>query len=253
MWKNIERNILRFSLYDMKLLYSDYVDILSKGFNSKSTSKKYYDYYKDVFIWITGWKKDFFSLGNLRIFIIQLLIGCRYSEIETLDFNITDDEIVIYVKSTKGTKDRIITYKRSFALISHLCDLIQMDIPVINYKSHYKSLYRSNANFYMKFEAAHLNATHAPRHLFVQVLYYVLKISKDEVQRILSWHRDDTIESYIDKDLFKVFVRGDYIDRLNKRNNRESVGRDSSGRSDSNIGKKIITKIQEKVKSKKKE
>lgn len=253
MWKKIERNILRFSLYDMKLLYSEYVDILSKGFNSKSTNKKYYDYYKDVFIYMTGWKKDFFSLGNVRVFIIQLLTGCRYSEVESLVYNITDTEIIIHVKSIKGTGDRIVSYDRSIALISHLCELIVTDLPPINYKSHYKSLYRSNGNFYIKFEPGHLNATHAPRHLFVQVLYYVLNISKDEVQRILSWHRDDTIESYIDKDLFKIFVRGDYIDRFNKRDNRESVGRDSGDRSDSNIGKKNTTKNKKKVKKKKKE
>jgi len=222
--------MLRFSHSSYSLSFSDYIDVIYSTFVKKPVSGSCMSFYESIFDLLTNWKRDFFNNGDVYIFLCQLLLGCRFAEVSGLGFRRSDTSLVVTVRSLKGTQDRHISYSLSSPLLKTFLPLLNMSLTLPSYKSYYRSLQSSNPNLYSRFESGHLLASHLPRHFFVQVLFYVCSISKSEVQNILGWSRDDTIESYIDQNIWKPLNVGGVYDRHSniigktKQRNRSDTG-----------------------------
>lgn len=200
--------MLRFSNANISFSFQDYVDVLAMNYTSESISKKHFNFFKSVFDFMTSFKSDYFTLGDLRIFLTQLLFGLRFAEVESMYYHNDKEFFTVHVKSLKGTRDRNIVYDNSSPLLKAYISLLTKNIPAVSYKAYYRALYRSNPNFYCRFAVNHLHATHLPRHFFIQTLFYILNMSKSAVQKSLSWYNNETIESYIDLKLWDCLNLG---------------------------------------------
>lgn len=244
---------MRFSPYGLTLSFPEYLDTLKDGLPYTVNSGVCLEMYSKIFFSLTDLKSDYFNAGDYYVFLSQLLFGCRISEVMTLDRVLTKTNLTVKINSLKGTGDRRLSFKTSLPVIKTYITLSDKVFNCPSYHSYYRSLLKANPNLYQRLEIPHLAATHLARHFYIQVLYYVFGLSRDQVKGVLSWKRNDTLDNYIDQHIWKSLkVGGEYGNLNNKHVERP---RDSSGGSGSTSrGSSIdseVNKKGKKIKSKK--
>jgi len=238
---DVEKKMSRFTQYPLRTSFEDYLATLSNAFSSGKVNGSCRAFYQEIFRWLTDMKLDYLNAGDMYMFLCQLLFGCRFSEVPFISTKVTGDSLCVDIISLKGTQNRFLLYSVSSPLITLFLSLGDTVFTLPSYKSYYQSLKRSCPNLYSRLEAPHLLATHLARHYFIQVLFYVLGLSKSKVIDILSWMRDDTINSYIDQKIWrKLNIRGSHDQFVNKVIGESTSGRkhSDSDRSSGSGGKK---------------
>lgn len=226
--------MLRMNPYNLTLSFPDYLDTLKDGLPYTFKPPVCLDMYSKIFTLITAMKSDYFNAGDYYVFLSQLLFGCRISEVSSLVISKDDKRLLVNINSLKGTGDRSLSFTISLPVIKTYIRLSETVYGCPSYKSYYRSLLKANPNLYQGLDMPHLTSTHLARHFYIQVLYYVLGLTRDQVQNVLSWKRDDTLDSYIDQHIWKPFkVGGEYGDLNNK--HVEGLG-DPPGRSSRTAG-----------------
>lgn len=235
-----------------KLEFDDYSKIVRTGFEGVNIASLHSKLFAGVYDRMLSFKPDFMTFGALRCLYLQLLTGVRFVEISGLRVKMFDDGIGFYVTSVKGTEDRVIRYRISSPMLSHLFGFLTTEVIPMSYKVYRRTLKNANPNFYNSFDNKHLCASHLARHFYVQFLSIVLRLPRGKVQSALGWHRCDTIDSYIDMSLFLNNVDGGlHVADNNNVTERKHVARPGRRRLDRGVSadKKNIKKKVKKINS----
>lgn len=204
----VERVMLQMQTYNLSLSYSEYLEVLENGIVYKRRKGSCLEMYGQVFCSLTALKQDYFNAGDCFIFLSQLLFGCRCSEVKTITTSINGHDLDVFIFSLKGTDDRVLSYDMRLPIIQTYMRLRSLVYKPPSYKSYYRSLLKASPNLYVNLNLNHLTTTHLVRHFYIQVLYYVFGLSRQEVTNMLCWKKDETIDSYIDQNIFKSLYKG---------------------------------------------
>lgn len=192
---------------EFNLTYKKYLGFISQEADVKIKKSRSFLHYERVFNRLIDFKQDYFYIGEMYYLLSQLIFGLRFVEVASLRITNDKKSYIIKVNSSKGTDDRLFIYPVSSPLVSTLVNLASAGIKQFSYKEYSRALLKANPNFYKMFNPGHLAVSHVARHLYVQSLFYVLKFKKKQVNKLLGWKNEDTIDSYTDEDIFKEFKR----------------------------------------------
>lgn len=169
---------------------------------TRPADKVKFIFFQGIYDKMTTLRKDYFFKQEWLYLLSQMLFGIRAKEYPDMVVNRIQDCVYGIVSSEKHTEDRKIIFKKVSPLLVDYMALLD-ECPIrLSYKSYYRSLRRSNGSFFHSYNLPHLTATHLIRHFYIQCLYYVMTQTKTVIQKHMGWKHKDTIESYLDLEIW---------------------------------------------------
>ncbi|MBA7540064.1 hypothetical protein ES705_32353 [subsurface metagenome] len=189
-------------LPDRPVQYGQYVELLSQLLPGKGPDQQWYLYYASPWERLWDLKRGFFSESSLVFMIMQLLTGCRYKALQELSVGQAYPPLTLSVPSVKGSLPSVFSYSYPPPSLTNLLSSRRTRTNRLSYWQYRRELLHANPGFFSSFPRGHLGATHTFRYFFIQVLHYVCQVPLAELQLLLGWRREDSIESYIDPKIF---------------------------------------------------
>ncbi|MBA7576327.1 hypothetical protein ES708_18166 [subsurface metagenome] len=187
---------------DRPVQYGEYVKLLSQLVPGKAIDQQWYLYYSSAWERLWDLKRGFFSESSLVFMLLQLLTGCRYTSLQGLSVGQAYPPLTLKVPAVKGSLPSVFIYSYPPSSLTNLLSSRRTRSYRSSYWGYRRELLHANPGFFSSFPPHHLGATHVFRYFFVQVLHYVCRVPLAELQPLLGWRREDSIESYIDSKIF---------------------------------------------------
>ena len=245
----IEKVMKRFNPFAFNLSYSDYL-VAINGFDPPSSVDKWQaGLYSKILKRFLEFRASEFNVGDCYILLSQLLLGCRFSETLTIKWALAKNLLGVNVRCLKGKNTRNLLFPSHLPVVHDYVTLLGQDCTKPSYAAYCRSLVKSNPNFYRIISGSHLTVSHLARHFYVQSLYYVLCYSEKAVQERMCWESDETIDSYIDRDIWSKLNLGEFNDRSNNDSSkkRKHSGTNSGGSVRGSVGDRKVKKRKKKI------
>jgi len=187
---------------DRPVRYGQYVELLSQLLPGKGIDQQWYLCYSSPWDGLWDLKRGFFSESSLVFMIMQLLTGCRYKALQELSVDQAYPPLTLRVPAVKGSLPSVFSYGYPPPSLTNLLSSRRTITNRPSYWQYRRELLQANPGFFSSFPPEHLGATHVFRYFFIQVLHYVCRVPLAQLQLLLGWRKEDSIEYYIDSKIF---------------------------------------------------